>query len=208
MPKADFSSLPRTVWWEDPNSNGLASVCLIDQTRLPLQGDVLACHTLEGVELAIKSLALRGAPALGVGAALALALWSVNEATETTTTDFLKGLDKAAQKIAAARPTAVNLSWGARHIVEVAQAAAAQLELAALKNLIVATAQQMASDDERCNRAIGANGAPLLDPGSRVLTVCNAGSLATVYFGTALGVVYTAFDQGKVEHVWVTETRP
>jgi methylthioribose-1-phosphate isomerase len=189
--------------------DGIAGVYLIDQTRLPLRGDVLCCRTLEGLETAIKSLALRGAPALGVGAAMAVALWSENECQAQDVGDWLAGTGAAAQRIAAARPTAVNLSWGARRAQEFAHAQAdGGATLGDAKAALVRFAQQMAADDEACNRAIGANGAALVAPGSRLLTHCNAGSLGTAYFGTALGVVYTAYSQGKVEQVWVDETRP
>jgi methylthioribose-1-phosphate isomerase len=209
MKQLDLSNLPRTIWWEVDASDGIPGVYLIDQTRLPLQGDVLCCRTLEGVELAVKTLALRGAPALGVGAAMAVALYSENESTATTTEDWLKGIDEAAERIGAARPTAVNLAWGAQRARDHAhEVVAAGSPLAEAKEALVAFAQQMAATDEATNRAIGANGAALIAPKSRVLTHCNAGSLGTAYFGTALGVIYTAFEQGKLEHVWVDETRP
>jgi methylthioribose-1-phosphate isomerase len=216
MSTLDFSKLPRTIWWDVDPHDGVAGVYLIDQTRLPLQGDVLCCRTLEGVETAICTLALRGAPALGVGAAMAVALWSENESATSTATssstaaeEWLVGIDEAARRIGAARPTAVNLSWGAERARLCAHRSVEQgLSLAAAKEALVAFAQQMAADDEATNRAIGAAGAALIMPGSRLLTHCNAGSLGTAYFGTALGVVYTAFEQGKVEHVWTCETRP
>jgi methylthioribose-1-phosphate isomerase len=205
----DFSQLPRTIWWDVDADDGVAGVYLIDQTRLPLQGDVLCCRTLEGVEIAIKTLALRGAPALGVGAAMAVALWSENESVATTVDEWLTGVDEAARRIGEARPTAVNLAWGAERARAFAHAEVGRgSSLAAAKQALVALANQVAAEDEATNRAIGANGAPLIMPGSRVLTHCNAGSLGTVWFGTALGVVYTAFEQGKIEHVWVDETRP
>jgi methylthioribose-1-phosphate isomerase len=209
MTQADISNLPRSIWWDVDPADGIAGVYLIDQTRLPLQGDVLCCRALAGVETAIKTLALRGAPALGVGAAMAVALWSENESAASSTDEWLAGIDAAAQRIGEARPTAINLSWGAEQARAFAHETVEQgSSLAAAKEALVAFAQQMASNDEATNRAIGAAGAPLLAPGSRVLTHCNAGSLATAWFGTALGVIYTAFEQGKIEHVWACETRP
>lgn len=205
----ELSNIPRSIWWDVDENNGIAGVYLIDQTRLPLQGDVLCCRTLEGVEIAIQALALRGAPALGVGAAMAIAVWSENESTATTIDEWLIGIDAAAERISKARPTAVNLVWGAERTRSLAYAAAkSEPSIFAAKKALVAFAQQMAIEDEATNRAIGANGAPLIMPSSRVLTHCNAGSLATAYFGTALGVIYTAFEQGRIEHVWVDETRP
>ena len=205
----NLSNLPRSIWWDTDPVDGVAGVYLIDQTRLPLQGDVLCCRTLEGVRTAVESLALRGAPALGVGAAMAVALWSENESKATSAEEWLAGIDLAAQRIAEARPTAVNLAWGAKRVRDVAHDLIREnVSLSKAKEAIVELAKQMAADDEAINRAIGANGAPLLMPKSRVLTHCNAGSLATAFFGTALGVIYTAFDQGRIDHVWSCETRP
>ena len=206
---ADLSNLPRTIWWDVDPDDGVAGVYLVDQTRLPLQGDILCCRTLEGLKTAMQSLALRGAPALGVGAAMAVALWSENESKATSGEEWLAGIDLAAKSIAEARPTAINLVWGADRIRDHAhELIARNISLIQAKEAIVLFAQRMATDDEATNRAIGANGASLLLPQSRVMTFCNAGSLATAFFGTAIGVIYTAFDQGKIDHVWISETRP
>lgn len=197
-----IENIPRTIWWED------GKVYLIDQTRLPLQGDVLACNTYDGVCIAIKSLAVRGAPALGVAAALAVALWSETEgATLETIDEYLARLDEVATEVMGTRPTAVNLFWGAERIRQVAQDNA-DLGLERLRELVLQEAENMVAEDEERNRRMGAHGAELLSEGSKVLTHCNAGSLATAYFGTALGIIFTAFEQGKIEHVWVDETRP
>ncbi len=197
-----IENIPRTLWWEDDR------VHLVDQSRLPLVGDVLVCNTYEGVCTAISTLAVRGAPALGVAAALGLALWTRNE-TEgyASVEDYLRGLQDVAEDIADTRPTAVNLMWGAARIVRLARDNA-DLSLDGLKDLVVQEALNMAAEDEERNRRIGAAGAELLPDEARVLTHCNAGSLATAYFGTALGVIFTAHEQGKVAHVWVDETRP
>ncbi len=206
---ADLTNLPHSIWWDKDSDDGISGVYLIDQTRLPLQGDVLRCCTLEGVEIAIKSLALRGAPALGVGAAMAIAVFSENESLANTADEWLQEIDAAATRISAARPTAVNLSWGAEKARDFAhRQISAGVGLSKAKQALVDFAKQMAADDEKTNRAIGVNGAALLMPGSNVLTICNAGSLATAYFGTALGVVYEAYGQGKIDHVWALETRP
>ncbi len=194
--------IPRTIWWED------GRVVLVDQSRLPLQGDLLVCNAYEGVCQAIKGMAVRGAPALGVAAALALALWATTEgATIDDAGAFLARLDAVADEVASARPTAVNLAWGAERIRRLAHDNA-DLSLSKLRELIVEEACRMQAEDEERNRAIGAHGAALIAPGSRVLTHCNAGSLATAYFGTALGVIFTAYEQGRIEGVWVDETRP
>jgi methylthioribose-1-phosphate isomerase len=195
-------NLPRTIWWED------GAVHLIDQTRLPLQGDVLVCNTHEGVITAIKSLAVRGAPAIGVAGALAMAVWSHVEGRKMEASDaYFERLAKVADEIAQARPTAVNLSWGVHRITDLVHANLDKTP-AQIHELIVARALEMARQDEETNRAMGAHGAELFEKGTKFLTHCNTGSLATVFFGTALGVIFTAAESGKVEHVWVDETRP
>ncbi|MBI5230964.1 MAG: S-methyl-5-thioribose-1-phosphate isomerase [Coriobacteriales bacterium] len=199
-----LTDIPRTIWWEDDK------VMLVDQTRLPLQGDILVCDTYDGVCVAIQTLAVRGAPALGVAAALALAVWTKNQ-TEgiENVDDYLYALDEVANAVGTARPTAVNLIWGAQRIRRVATDNA-DLPLDELKELVIQEALNMQAEDEERNRKIGELGAELFAEGSqyKVLTHCNAGSLATAYFGTALGVIFTAHEQGKIEHVWVDETRP
>lgn len=197
-----LENLPRTIWWEDD------SVRMVDQSRLPLVGDILVCNLYQGVCTAISSMAVRGAPALGVAAALGVALWVRNQSEDYgDMTTFLAGLDDVADEIAATRPTAVNLLWGAERMKTIAHANA-DMQLAELKELLVQEALNILEEDEARNREIGRLGAELLAEESAVLTHCNAGSLATAYFGTALGVIFTAFEQGKIANVWVDETRP
>jgi methylthioribose-1-phosphate isomerase len=201
------SDITRTLWWQDDES-GHPAVYLVDQSRLPLVGDILVCGTAEGVCMAIAGMAVRGAPALGVAAAMAVALWVANESDGyPDTVSFLTDLDQVADSVAAVRPTAVNLRWGAERMRRFARDNA-DVPLAELRDLIVAEALAMAEEDEARNRAIGGHGAALLGDDVRVLTHCNAGSLATVYFGTAVGVIFTAHEQGKIAGVWVDETRP
>ncbi|PKQ10173.1 MAG: S-methyl-5-thioribose-1-phosphate isomerase [Actinobacteria bacterium HGW-Actinobacteria-9] len=196
------NDIPRTIWWEED------SVRLIDQSRLPLVGDLLACNTHEGVCIAVKTMAVRGAPALGVAAALAVAAWARNESEGLEGADeFFAGLEQVVETVKNARPTAVNLQWGAERMLKLARDNA-DLPLGDLRELLVAEAISMVEQDEVRNRALGAHGAELLGMDSRILTHCNAGSLATAYFGTALGVIFTAHEQGKISHVWVDETRP
>lgn len=199
-----ISDLPRTIWWEDD------AVQLIDQTRLPLQGDILKCNTYEGLIIAIKTLAVRGAPALGVAGGMGVALWAQTEGKEMTdTAEFLKELDRVAEKIAHARPTAVNLSWGVRRVQELAHALAGEGKtVGEITETLVAEGIKMAEEDEAINRQIGANGSTLFTKPTKFLTHCNAGSLATAFYGTALGVIFSTFEAGNVEHVWVDETRP
>ncbi len=203
-----IKDIPKTIWWGENEDTGRPAVFLIDQTRLPLQGDILACNTYDGVCLAIKSLAVRGAPALGVAAALAVALWSETEGSAIDDpNEYLNRLVTVVDEVASARPTAVNLRWGAERMRQLAFQNA-DLPLDELRALLVQEAENMIAEDEERNRALGAFGAELLPDRAKVLTHCNAGSLATAYFGTALGVIFAAHDQGKIEHVWVDETRP
>lgn len=203
-----IEGIPRTLWWGTDENSGLPAVFMIDQSRLPLSGDVLVCVTHEGVCMAISGMAVRGAPALGVAAAMAIALWAANESDELTDpAEFLEQLDSVANTITSTRPTAVNLFWGAERMRALARANSDK-PIAELRELLVAEAQKMAEEDEARNREIGRYGAELLPDEARVLTHCNAGSLATAYFGTALGVIFTAHEQGKIGGVWVDETRP
>jgi methylthioribose-1-phosphate isomerase len=203
-----IEAIPRTLWWAVDDATGRPAVYMVDQSRLPLAGDVLVCGTYEGVALAISGMAVRGAPALGVAAAMAIALWVANQSDEVDSFEALSGgIDKVAEAVTATRPTAVNLFWGAERIRALVRENA-DLPLADLRQLVIDEALAMASEDEERNRRIGAFGADLLPEGARVLTHCNAGSLATAYFGTALGVVFTAYEQGKIAGVWVDETRP
>ncbi len=198
----DLGNIPPTIWWED------GTVRMIDQSRLPLVGDLLVCNAYDGVCTAIAGMAVRGAPALGVAAALAVALWSETEGAEIDDLAFyLSELDRVADEIASTRPTAVNLKWGAERMKRFARDNA-DVGLDALRPLVLEEALSVRAEDEARNRAMGAHGAALIEPGSRILTHCNAGSLATAYFGTALGVIFTAHAEGKIAQVWVDETRP
>jgi len=197
-----ISDIPRTIWWED------GTVRMVDQSRLPLVGDLLVCNTYEGVCHAIRGMAVRGAPALGVAAALGIALWAVTEGAEIESRDdFLDALDAVAAQITETRPTAVNLFWGAERMKRFARENA-DVSVDELRELILAEALNVMAEDEARNRSIGEHGATLIEPGARILTHCNAGSLATAYYGTALGVIFSAHAEGKVAQVWVDETRP
>jgi len=197
-----ISDMPRTIWWEDD------AIQLIDQTRLPLQGDILVCNSTDGLIMAIKALAVRGAPALGVAGGLGMALWSQTEGKSIEAVDrYFARMHEVADQIASARPTAVNLSWGVKRIVDLIDDNK-DVAPAMLHGIILKEALSMIDEDEAINRRIGANGAALFTKPTKFLTHCNAGSLATAFYGTALGVIYSAFEQGNVEHVWVDETRP
>ncbi len=176
----------------------------VDQRLLPGELVIAATSSWRDVVDTVKTLAVRGAPALGIAGAAAMALWARYDG-ETK-------LDEVSHIVANARPTAVNLSWGVQRALEVAHGRASDGDDdglgAAIADDLFTLVQDMQTEDERTNRSIGANGAELLAPGSRILTHCNAGSLATYFYGTALGVVYSAAEQGKVERVYADETRP
>ncbi|HHJ99488.1 MAG TPA: S-methyl-5-thioribose-1-phosphate isomerase, partial [Actinobacteria bacterium] len=199
---SSLGNIPPTIWWEE------GTVRMIDQSRLPLVGDLLVCNTYDGVCTAISGMAVRGAPALGVAAALGVALWSETEGAGISDLRYyLEEIDRVADEIASTRPTAVNLKWGAERIKRFAHDNA-DVGLDALRPLLLEEALRIRAEDEERNRALGAHGATLIEPGARILTHCNAGSLATAYYGTALGVVFSAHAEGKVAQVWVDETRP
>ncbi|RDB61737.1 S-methyl-5-thioribose-1-phosphate isomerase [Gordonibacter sp. 28C] len=211
-----LENLPRTIELER-DGDGRARLAYIDQRRLPDELVYERTGDWCAVVDAVKSLAVRGAPALGIAGAAAVALWAGNEGASRAVARgcagagefFLEELEPVAAEVAAARPTAVNLAWGVRRAAGLARglvaSGAAPGEAA---DALFDEVKRMEAEDEAVNRAIGACGAELLAPGSRILTHCNAGSLGTAFYGTALGIVYAAAAQGKVERVFADETRP
>lgn len=208
--------LPHTVELQR-DGDGRACFAYVDQRKLPADLVFERTNVWRVVVDAIKTLAVRGAPAIGVAGAAAVALWASNGGASAATAhgcaeasgQFAGELAAVADEVAAARPTAVNLAWGVRRVVEVARAHLAEGALPGeVADALFDEVKRMEAEDEAVNRAIGAHGAQLLGPNSRVLTHCNAGSLATAFFGTALGVVYTAAAEGKVARVYADETRP
>ncbi len=181
-------------------------VVLIDQTRLPLEHRVVECATYEDVAEAIRSMQVRGAPAIGVAAAFGMALGGYAY-RGSDPEGFCRHMRTVADRLRATRPTAVNLFWAIEKTLAVAlQAPAVGVEAAAgrLREL----AQRMAVEDVEANRRMGAFGADLLPQEGTVLTHCNAGALATVAYGTALGVIRAAVERGKRLRVFADETRP
>lgn len=214
--KLHLERLPRTIELTIGGSGGFELVC-VDQRALPQQLVFERTDDWRAVIVALKTLAVRGAPAIGVAGAAAVALWAGNVgATQAlghgcaeAGSRFLEELDTVAEEIVCARPTAVNLAWGVRLAQERAREAIAEKsspEEAA--DDLFALVKRLEADDEKTNRSLGAHGASLLPPNARVLTHCNAGSLATVFYGTALGVVYAAAAQGNIARVYADETRP
>ncbi len=191
----------RTVWWED------GVVKLIDQLRLPQELAVVECRTAAQVAHAIRSMQLRGAPAIGVAAAFGLAL-AAQESRASDPSSLLADLRSAAAGLRSTRPTAINLAWALDRMLRRAEDAASRGDVGLLRRALASEAQVMADEDVAANRAMGAYGQVLIPDGANVLTHCNAGALATVDWGTALGVIRSAHEAGKRLHVWVDETRP
>ena len=180
-----------TIEWTD------AGVVMIDQTRLPREQVFVTCRNYVEVAVAIRSMVIRGAPAIGVAAAMGVALGVQEDA------DF----DRVCETLASTRPTAVNLFWA----IERMRVLYASLKGAARGervNKMIEEAKRIREDDIAICRAIGANGAPLVPDGKTVLTHCNAGALATAGYGTALGVIRAAAESGKNIDVFADETRP
>lgn len=178
---------------------------MIDQTRLPEELTYLECTTPEEVADAIRRMAVRGAPAIGVAAAMGLALVA-HHSRAASREALLKELEAAYRLLKGTRPTAVNLVWGLNRALAAFKESGGSLQEA--REALIREAVQMAEEDLEVNRAIGAVGAQLLEDGDTVLTHCNAGALATVGYGTALGVVRAARERGLCIRVYATETRP
>ncbi|RJS77743.1 S-methyl-5-thioribose-1-phosphate isomerase [Candidatus Bathyarchaeota archaeon] len=189
----------RTIEWQ----NG--TVLTIDQTRLPHETVILKMKSCEEIAEAIKSMRIRGAPLLGAAAAYALAL-TAHYSKAKSREEIVKELEKAADLLRKTRPTAVNLFWAIERILTKAKGFSGNAK--ALAAAVVEEAKKIADEDAAANRLIGKYGAQLISKGDTVLTHCNAGALATVEYGTALGVIRAAWEQGKKVKVFATETRP
>ena len=180
------------IEWQDGH------LCLLDQSRLPHEVSYVHLSTAEETARAIREMRVRGAPAIGVTAAYGMALAAALDGT----LDALRG---AAQVLAESRPTAVNLRWAVEHMVRTAEQAPDGSELAAC---MLAEASALHRETLESDMRLSALGAALIQPGSSVLTHCNTGALATGGYGTALGVIRRAWEDGSVQHVFATETRP
>jgi methylthioribose-1-phosphate isomerase len=189
----------RTVEWKD------GVVVTIDQTKLPNELVFLNMKKCSDVASAIENMKLRGAPLIGVAAAYGLALTAFHSKAKKKE-DLMKEIQESAENLRKTRPTAVNLFWAINRIVKKAQETSGDAK--AVAKAIIDEAQRMADEDVEINRKIGKHGSKLIDNGDVVLTHCNAGSLATVDYGTALGVIRAAWNQDKQIKVIATETRP
>jgi methylthioribose-1-phosphate isomerase len=183
-----------------------ARLVLLDQTRLPLEEVERSCVAWPEVAEAIRTLVVRGAPAIGVAAASGVAL-AARQSQAHDWDGFMADLEDAIKGLGATRPTAVNLSWALERMRRVALAGR-HTGLDALRRALHAEARAILDEDVAANRAMGEHGAGLVPAGARILTHCNAGALATAGYGTALGVIRAAHARGKVARVWVDETRP
>ena len=183
-----------------------SGVVFIDQTKLPIEEVYVTCTTHQQVADVIRNMVVRGAPAIGVAAAMGIALGVKNSTTENTA-DLKKDFDQICEIIRQTRPTAVNLFWAIRRMREKFETLRSR-PIAQIQQALIEEAQRMHAEDIAANQAMGRHGAALMPSSGGVLTHCNAGALATAGYGTALGVIRAAVEQGKKIHVYADETRP
>lgn len=188
----------KTVEWKNNK------LVMIDQTKLPNKLVFVEFADYNEVANAIKSLVVRGAPAIGVAGAFGLALAAL-QSNATTKEALINDLEKAKKILFETRPTAVNLKWGLELIMKVAKQ---RNEVSEIKTSVLETAKKIADEDIKINMAMGKCGSELFDDNDVIMTHCNAGALATVAYGTALGVIRATKDSGKNIKVIATETRP
>ncbi|MEX2757909.1 MAG: s-methyl-5-thioribose-1-phosphate isomerase, partial [Candidatus Sigynarchaeota archaeon] len=196
--------LERTISWIDdgPDKN---SVLLIDQTKLPLEYTHVIVKTCERMAKAIKIMEIRGAPAIGAAAAMGMALAAL-EYKGQTKDGLIKHLEQAKRLLDSQRPTAVNLMWGTKRLLD--KAIASNGTISEIVNAMITEAKAVADEDVEINKRIGKHGSTVINDGDTILTHCNAGALACVGYGTALGVIRGAIEAGKKIQVISDETRP
>ena len=188
----------RTVKWENNK------VKMIDQTKLPNELTYVEYSDFHDVANAIRTLVVRGAPAIGVSGAFGLALAALQSKAESKE-QLLEDLEQAKKILFETRPTAVNLAWGLEHIMDIAKK---EISVQSIKDSVVSEAKKMADEDIAINKKMGKNGSQLFEDNDTIMTHCNAGALATVGYGTALGVIRATKESGKKIKVIATETRP
>ena len=189
-----------TIAWQDDQ------VVMIDQRRLPLRENFVLCATPAQVASAIRTMVIRGAPAIGVAAAMGLAMGARQIKTESRPL-FERRFQRLCEQMAGARPTARNLFWAIQRMLDVV-ASNPQVPVSLLKDLLRQEADRLLAEDLRVNREIGRHGQVVVPDGATLLTHCNAGALATAGYGTALGVIRGAVEAGKKINVLADETRP
>jgi methylthioribose-1-phosphate isomerase len=190
----------QTLEWTDKG------VVFIDQTKLPTEEVYVTCTTHEQVANVIRTMVVRGAPAIGVAAAMGIAL-GVKCSKAETVGELKRDLDLICDNMGQTRPTAVNLFWAIRRMQEKFERLRIR-PVAQIKQELIEEAKRMHAEDIAANQAMGRHGATLMPSEGGVLTHCNAGALATAGYGTALGVIRAAVEQGKKIHVYADETRP
>jgi len=191
-----------TIEWKDD------AVVMIDQRKLPASEVYVTCKTANEVAKAIKTMVIRGAPAIGVAAAMGIAV-GMTRSRATGTKQFTTEFQKTCDVMAGTRPTAVNLFWAIERMKKTFAAAAQDGQsVDEIKKRLVAEARAIHDEDVQSCRTMGAHGATLVPSSARILTHCNAGALATAGYGTALGVIRAAAEQGKTIAVLADETRP
>jgi methylthioribose-1-phosphate isomerase len=190
----------QTVWWDD------GRVCLVDQRLLPNREVIVRCAALDDVVQSIRTMQVRGAPAIGCTAAYGLALVA-HRSSAATTEQSLAELEAAKAALDAARPTAVNLAWATARMLRVARTHVGDT-LMTFRRALLDEAHAILAEDLAMCHAMGAHGVALIPARGHVLTHCNAGGLATAGYGTALAPIRTAHEQGRPVHVFVDETRP
>jgi methylthioribose-1-phosphate isomerase len=190
----------QTLEWTDQG------VRFLDQTKLPTEETYVTCKTHEQVADVIRNMVVRGAPAIGVAAGMGIALGVQNSKAESTG-DLKRDFDQICDVIGKTRPTAVNLFWAIRRMQEKFERVRIR-PIPQIKQALIEEAQRMHAQDIAANQAMGRHGATLMPASGGVLTHCNAGALATAGYGTALGVIRAAVEQGKKIHVYADETRP
>ena len=188
----------KTVEWKDN------SVIMIDQTKLPNSLEYVTYTNYNQVADAIRTLVVRGAPAIGVSGAFGLALAAL-QSNAKEKDQLIQDLETAKKILFETRPTAVNLAWGLEKIMQITKDDKTVDEI---RTSVIETAKQMAKDDIQINMSIGKNGSELFSENDTIMTHCNAGALATVGYGTALGVIRATKESGKKVKVIATETRP
>ncbi|HVM91645.1 MAG TPA: S-methyl-5-thioribose-1-phosphate isomerase [Terriglobales bacterium] len=195
----------QTLEWTD------RGVVFIDQTKLPTEEVYVTCTTHEQVADVIRNMVVRGAPAIGVAAAMGIAL-GVKNSKAATSGELKKDFDRICETIRQTRPTAVNLFWAIRRMQERFERLGGQEcpphRIPQIKQALIEESQRMHAEDIAANQAMGRHGATLMPASGGVLTHCNAGALATAGYGTALGVIRAAVEAGKKIHVYADETRP
>jgi methylthioribose-1-phosphate isomerase len=190
----------KTLEWTD------SGVRFIDQRKLPTEETYVTCATYEEVAEAIRNMTVRGAPAIGVAAAMGIAL-GARDAEAGHVSELRRAFDQICEVIGETRPTAVNLFWAIRRMQQKFEACA-ELPVDHIRHALITEAQRMYVEDIAANEAMGRHGATLMPSSGGVLTHCNAGALATCGYGTALGVIRAAVEAGKKLQVYADETRP